>query len=156
MAGWWKAVPLATHWIRNFVTIVVMKLRIKGDSLRLRLTQSEVRRLGSGGVVEESIAFGPEAEQALVYRVGVGDAAMSIRTEFTSNELTVSISTMAAAQWTGSDEVAIEDRLEIGNGRLLHVLIEKDFACLTARHGEADNDTFPNPSAGCGSDSGTA
>ncbi len=44
-----------------------MKLRIKGDSLRLRLTQGEVTALDTGGVVEEKVRFGGGA--ALIYRL---------------------------------------------------------------------------------------
>ena len=44
-----------------------MKLRIKGDSLRLRLTQGEVRELAQRGVVSDQVRFGPGAH--LTYRI---------------------------------------------------------------------------------------
>ena len=38
-----------------------MKLRIRGDSLRLRLTRGEVEALADSGEVRETIHFGPSA-----------------------------------------------------------------------------------------------
>lgn len=125
-----------------------MKLRIKGDSLRLRLTQKEVGRLASDGVVEETIGFGTSPDQSLVYRVRRADTVASISTKFIVNELTVSVSADVAARWIGTEQVAMEAHNDIGNGRFLHILIEKDFACLTPRQGDEDKDTFPHPGTG--------
>ena len=44
-----------------------MKLRLQGNSVRLRLTRSEVERLRETGLVEESIEFG--SGELLVYRL---------------------------------------------------------------------------------------
>ena len=44
-----------------------MKLRIKGPSLRLRLTQGEVRALADAGQVQEAVPFG--AGVNLTYRL---------------------------------------------------------------------------------------
>jgi hypothetical protein len=44
-----------------------MKLRLQGNSVRLRLTRSEVERLRETGLVEESIEFG--SGESLVYRL---------------------------------------------------------------------------------------
>src|SRR5437870_1908972 len=130
-----------------FDTITNMKLRIKGDSLRLRLTRNEVDRLASEGIVEESIGFGASPHQSLIYRVRRDGSSSSIDAECADNELTVSVPTEITAQWIGTEEVGMEAHSDIGNGRFLHILIEKDFACLTPRPGDDDNDTFPHPAA---------
>jgi hypothetical protein len=44
-----------------------MKLRLQGNSVRLRLTRSEVERLREIGRVEESVDFG--AGEVLAYRL---------------------------------------------------------------------------------------
>ena len=49
-----------------------MKLRILGNSIRLRLTRGEVDRVCAGEWVEESTRFAPAPASALVYRVGPG------------------------------------------------------------------------------------
>jgi len=51
-----------------------MKLRIKGTSLRLRLTQGEIRALAQQGMIEERVPF-PHAQ--LVYRLRREAAARS-------------------------------------------------------------------------------
>src|SRR5690349_11573414 len=47
----------------------IMKLRIKGSSLRLRLTQGEVRQLEAQGEVAEQVEFGAGAK--LTYRLRI-------------------------------------------------------------------------------------
>ena len=133
-----------------FVTLKSMKLRIKGDSLRLRLTQGEVGRFASAGVVEETIGFCTSPDQSLVYRVYRDDSVASISAEFTDNELTVRVSADLATQWIGTEQVGMEAHTDIGNRRFLHIMIEKDFACLTPRLGDDDKDTFPHPATGGG------
>jgi 4-hydroxy-L-threonine phosphate dehydrogenase PdxA len=44
-----------------------MKLRIKGNSLRLRLTRGEVERLANAEQIVESIKFGIGEREQLVY-----------------------------------------------------------------------------------------
>jgi hypothetical protein len=44
-----------------------MKLRIKDDSLHLRLSQTHLRRLLESGRIEEPIYFGPESNAKLTY-----------------------------------------------------------------------------------------
>ena len=50
-----------------------MKLRIKGNSIRLRLLRSEVERLCSADIVSEEIRFGTATDQALKYSVAASD-----------------------------------------------------------------------------------
>jgi hypothetical protein len=45
-----------------------MKLRIQGNSLRLRLTQKEVARVRNGGLVESVIEFAPGRSLAYLWR----------------------------------------------------------------------------------------
>jgi hypothetical protein len=133
-----------------FVTVTCMKLRIKGNSLRLRLTRTEVDRFASEGVIEEMIGFGPEPDQILVYRLCRDDSVSSIQAGLANNELTVSVSAEFADHWIETEQVAMEAHNNIGNERFLHTLIEKDFACLAPRPGDDDKDAFPHPAAGRG------
>ena len=52
-----------------------MKLRLHAGSLRLRLSQSEVARLGETGKVEDSIEFSSGSE--LLYAIETGLAPRS-------------------------------------------------------------------------------
>jgi hypothetical protein len=63
------------------------------------------------------------------------------------NHLLVEVPREMAARWATGDEVGMEAKLSVGGGRELHVLVEKDFACLNGTD-EQNRDTFPNPLAG--------
>jgi hypothetical protein len=117
-----------------------VKLRIRGDSLRLRLTRSELRQLRETGSVVETIHFGASA---LEYELCSADVPAPVA-RFAGNRIQVSLPRAQANAWADGDEVGIaaEQALEHGS---LALLIEKDFRCLAPRAGEDDGDAFPNP-----------
>lgn len=123
-----------------------MKLRLRGNSLRLRLTQGEVNDLVRCGSVEEKTAFGPEA--LLSYAIALGDAP-SVSASFEAGAIRVTVPRAEARAWATSDRVGIEADQATFGGASLRVLIEKDFACLKARTGEDERDAFPNPNTTC-------
>ena len=71
-----------------------MKLRLQGNSVRLRLTRSEVERLREAGLVEESVDFG--AGEALTYRLHSTPEQGPVAAEYRHGALTVSVPTEAA------------------------------------------------------------
>ena len=119
-----------------------MKLRIRGSSVRLRLTQQEVLAVGRGERVEECVDFAPG--ERLVYALESSGDVVSAR--FRDGQVTVCIPPLLAREWSASDRVGIEAVQTLVAGVTLRLLIEKDFACLTARVGEDDKDAFPHPS----------
>ncbi|HEV7644018.1 MAG TPA: hypothetical protein VGO50_08775 [Pyrinomonadaceae bacterium] len=121
-----------------------MKLRIRNNSLRLRLTQSEVAQFGENGYVEEVIEFGAVPASHLTYAL-IALPENDIAAKFEDGKITISIPSPQARQWVDSDQVGIETDQDIGDGNKLRILVEKDFACAAPRHGEDDSDAFPNP-----------
>ena len=118
-----------------------MKLRIRGNSIRLRLTRSEVDRFAADGRVEESVHFGmgkPDFRYVLESLPGTATGAYA---EFTNNTILVFVPEEQAGIWVATDQVGIES----SEGSVPRVLIEKDFACLKERPGETEDDAFPNP-----------
>lgn len=120
-----------------------MKLRIRGNSLRLRLTQREVRTLVSHGEVAERIEFG--IGNALDYRLGMSETATECHAVLGDNCIVVFVPASVATRWADSDDVSIEAAQGLSGNKALKILIEKDFACLTERPGEDDSDAFPHP-----------
>ena len=118
-----------------------MKLRIQGDSIRLRLTQSEVARFAETGRVEATTHFG--AGDALTYALRAADVD-TLDAAFGGGRLTVLVPRAWAATWADSDEVGIEGARRC-DGRTLALLVEKDFECLHRRADEPD--AFPHPDA---------
>ena len=115
-----------------------MKLRIKGNSLRLRLTRPEVTRLRDEGLVEESADFGTGA--ILVYRLQSVATPGSLRADFHDGTISVVIPSETADAWAISDEVVIA-----AQAGALQISIEKDFRCLTRSDEEGERDAFPHP-----------
>ena len=122
-----------------------MKLRIRGNSIRLRLTKSEVAEIGAGRAVEETVEFDTERAQNFVYALVPAADAEKPYAVFDGNRITVFIARKQARDWAGTNQIGIESENFTGENRALRILIEKDFACLEPRAGEEDADTFANP-----------
>jgi len=118
-----------------------MKLRIKGDSLRLRLTRPEVQRLVEQGSVTETTAFSDAARFS--YAVRVDASREALWAEYAQAGMTVIIPEVQVKQWAGSELVGLYGEVVTGNG-VLTIAVEKDFACID-RDDPEDADAFPNP-----------
>ena len=119
-----------------------MKLRIKGDTLRLRVTQGELTTLATQGNVEDRIHFG--AGQALTYRLSVDAHAEELAASLAGNTIEVRVPARAAREWSQTDLVTLAGTQTLPQGTL-RIVVEKDWACLAPREGEAESDQFPHP-----------
>lgn len=124
-----------------------MKLRIRGNSIRFRVSQSELRQIAEQGFAEDAVTFGPE--QTLRYRVEVVPGGR-LAAAFSGSRLRLTVPSDRVQRWSGGDEVAIAGEQAIGGGQTLKILLEKDFHCLAPRAGEDESDLFPNPAATSG------
>ena len=119
-----------------------MKLRIKGDSVRLRLTRPEVGELDERGEVEDRVRFAAGA--ALVYRVKRDAVVATPTAAYDRNTIEVLIPEQAARTWCNTDVVTLEYTKQTAEGRL-QIVVQKDFSCLVPRVGEDESDQFPHP-----------
>ena len=118
-----------------------MKLRLHGNSLRLRLNRAEVAQFSKTGYVEESIEFSPGA--SLCYILESSSKITTPKAVFQNGELRIQISCTTSKEWTTTDRVGISGEQSLANGKALSILIEKDFKCM---HGDdTDVDAYPNP-----------
>jgi hypothetical protein len=115
-----------------------MKLRLRGNSIRFRLTRGEVERLSSEGLVEERVGVGT-GENGLIYALQLADVG-SPKAEFSEGRLAVLLPRTQAAKWAAGDLVGIE-----AADRDVRILVEKDFTCLQPRPGEDESDMYNNP-----------
>lgn len=125
-----------------------MKLRIRGNSLRFRLTQSELALLIRAGRVEDGLHFPPGASNRLVYAVEISNGGDGVRAWCRQDEIGISLPLRLAQIWNDTDQVGIEARLPLEGNAWLTVVVEKDFRCLQPRPGEDESDHFPNPQPG--------
>jgi len=124
-----------------------VKLRTTQNSIRLRLAQSDVRLFADNGFVEESVKFGPGADEVLSYRLERSNDIENVAAKLAGGRITVLIPAAEADRWTSSDDVFISAKPSEGSAGTLDILVEKDFACLTPRSGDEDLDAFPHPDA---------
>jgi hypothetical protein len=117
-----------------------MKLRIQGNSLRLRLTRKEVAQLHDSGRVESSVEFAPG--RTLAYALEGSPHATSVTASFDGRAILVVAPTPFITEWAEGDQVSIEGPSQAS----VQLLIEKDFQCLH-KPGHQDPDAYPNPLA---------
>jgi hypothetical protein len=123
-----------------------MKLRIKGDSLRLRIAPSEMARLLQDGRVEETVHFGADRDARLTYALEREDAGEPLSVRYEPGSVTVTLPSHSAREWAEGDAVGVYGAVNFGPTRL-EIAVEKDWACLDKS--DSDNvDTFPNPNQG--------
>src|SRR6185436_4449592 len=105
-----------------------MKLRIQGNSVRIRVTKSETAQLTAGVAVEQCTQFGPSS--CLRSSVTPSPTIQKTCVQFSNDKLAVFVPADEARRWGMSDSIAIERSEDIGSGTVLRILLEKDFQCL--------------------------
>jgi hypothetical protein len=108
-----------------------MKLRIHGDSLRLRLSPSEIDTLMGAGRIEETIHFG--LDQKLVYALVLTDEENRISASLIENAITVVMPRQWAVEWAETEKVGFETTQSVGKDGTLRILVEKDFHFIRRR-----------------------
>ncbi|MFT5723636.1 MAG: hypothetical protein ACI9JN_000753 [Bacteroidia bacterium] len=119
-----------------------MKIRINGDTIRLRLSQTEVAEIGKFNPVAQTTDFG---DTQFTYSLDTHITPLPISATYADNHMRISINQNIAALWANSDEVGISSNAAVKPS----ILIEKDFQCLTVRAGEDESDLFENPNTNC-------
>lgn len=126
-----------------------MKLRIRGDSLRLRLSQGDVARLAEHGRVEQSTHFAPGDAGRLDCTLTADPHVVALVAELEPRSIRVRLPVDLARLLTDTEEIGVRGEQDAGDGHSLAIVIEKDFECIAPRVGEPESDGFPNPRAEC-------
>lgn len=112
-----------------------MKLRIKGNSIRFRLTRSEVDRLAAEFNISEKVEFG---DQPLIYCVRCTDGD-ELTASFQDYTVVLGLPKAMVQEMVSTDRVGFK-----GQAGAISLLIEKDFTCLDDIE-EDQSDNYPNP-----------
>ena len=118
-----------------------MKIRFKGNSLRIRITRSELMDFRNVGYLDEKTEFG---NNSLTFALTKHLAGNHLSAEFSENKITMSIPEHLSLEWTETDHVGFEHEMEIGDGKKLFLILEKDYQCLD-QVAEDQSDQFANP-----------
>ncbi|HEA28431.1 MAG TPA: hypothetical protein ENH91_00295 [Leeuwenhoekiella sp.] len=120
-----------------------MKIRIKENTVRFRLTRSEVEQVCATGNYEEYTAFDSDC---FSYGVTVKEDIEYLTADFTGKRITLYLPKQFIEKWQNTDRVGFEHTMLLKNGKSLFLLLEKDFVCMDdTREDQADN--YPNPLA---------
>jgi hypothetical protein len=122
-----------------------LKLRVRDNSIRLRLTQSEVELVRTDGLVRGRVSFA--GSNNFDYILESSPATVKPEAHISNNVLTVRIPEAEIVSWSNSNEVSIAASQLLDGGEQLSILVEKDFACLAPREGEDETDMYPHPDA---------
>ena len=119
-----------------------MKLRVQGNSLRLRLSRSDMDRFAETGRIEDAVEFG--AGTPFVYALEMSEVP-ELSAAFENGRIRVCVPRAQATQWIAAGAPGLDGE-QRGNASPLAITIEKDFQCL---HSDAahDPDAFPNPAS---------
>ena len=123
-----------------------MKIRIKGNSIRYRLSKTEIDKFGRDGLLEEKTDFlnGP----SFFYRLQKKKGIVALEASFSENRISIFVPEEIANEWTGTTIVWFDTTMNIGDEKTLFILIEKDFVCLDHTF-EDQSDNYPNPNKIC-------
>jgi len=121
-----------------------MKLRIKGNSLRIRLTKTEVSKLADTGYLEEQTSF---PGNKFTYALQRTDAA-ALSATFESNKITMFVPDSFIKEWPVNSIVGLDRKMPLPGNESLYLLIEKDFVCLDHTT-EDQSDNYENPNKTC-------
>lgn len=117
-----------------------MKIRIKGNSVRFRLTRNEVKKLKTEGFCEEKTEF---MNEVFIYRLEAADVP-SLQSDFSEKTVTIKMPVNDSKEWFDIDQTGYQHEQTNANGSILTVLIEKDFVCLDETT-EDQSDNYPHP-----------
>jgi hypothetical protein len=126
-----------------------MKLRLRGNSIRVRLDRRDTSILIDRGSIEDGFRLGPGV--GFSYAVELGSAPREQpQASYADGRLTIRIDPKDAEEWLAGDRVGFDHEQEVDGG-VVRVVLEKDFACIDRPAGEEVDDAyaFANPSAAC-------
>ena len=122
-----------------------MKIRIKGNSIRIRLTKTEVDTFGKKGMLEDRTEFG---DGEFVYALCSIHSGDGLTATIKGNRITMWVPEKMKEEWTSTGLVGMQNKISTGPDKSLFLLLEKDFVCIDNTF-EDQSDNYPNPNAVC-------
>ena len=122
-----------------------MKLRIKGNSLRIRLTRTEVEKFVNTGYLEEQTFF---LENKFIYALQSRNDINEMSALFDQNKISIFVPSKLLVDWPQNDVIGFNSNMPLTTTDSLYILIEKDFICLDETT-EDQSDNYENPNKTC-------
>jgi len=122
-----------------------MKLRIKGNSIRMRLNKTDVSKLAENGSLVEETQF---PGNKFIYALQAVEGAAKLSATMNNNTLILQVPRAFVLDWPANDVVGLDAKMPVSATETLYLLIEKDFVCLDETT-EDQSDNFENPNKIC-------
>jgi hypothetical protein len=100
-----------------------MKLWIHGNSLRLRVSKTELAKIAETGKAEDAVRF--SSEQSLRYAIEVRPTG-AVTATFSGPAILVTLPKPRLDLWLRPNEVSVEGSQPLGGGKVLLIVLEKD------------------------------
>lgn len=123
-----------------------MKIRIKGNSIRLRLTKTDVSDLKEKGLVREKTVFNNET--VFNYALFIDAKSEEINAKYAEKTIEIFLPEKEAKILTDSQEITVKNSQYNGEEGGLFILIEKDLQCLDTTS-EDQSDMYENSKTKC-------
>jgi hypothetical protein len=116
-----------------------MKLRLRGNSVRLRVNQREVAALAAGRALSEGVRF--PAGNSFIYTLEPFPASAP-EASFRDGIICVKVPDSTLRDWATDDTIGLYFDLP-GRGSILKITIEKDLECVNESVEERDPYAYP-------------
>ncbi len=123
-----------------------MKIRIKGNSLRIRISKTEVDDFCKNGHLEERTEFGGNTFCYSLERAGNEG---ELNADFANGTITMFVPGHLVKDWDTNNTVGFSHNKPLPAGGSLFLLLEKDFKCIDSSVPEDQSDNYDNPLQTC-------
>ncbi len=118
-----------------------MKIRIRNNSVRFRLTKSEVSKLSSTGSIQSVTDL---SNKSFIYAVNSKNDIEEMSVALEANGIILNIPDKFLADWAINDKMGFYGEQLNKSGSTTKLVLEKDFVCLDAT-AEDQSDNYENP-----------
>ena len=122
---------------------IQVKIRIKGNSIRYRLTKSEVETFSKNGYFKDTTNFG---NTTFTYALKAKEDVDTLEAQFQANIITLFLEKSESESWFESNQIGFSHTVKRVDGSELSLLLEKDFVCMDETV-EDQSDNYVNPKA---------
>jgi hypothetical protein len=119
-----------------------MKVRLFRSSVRFRVRKPDLETLLRQGSLTERLVVDPASGAGIEFRLELAQGIDALELAAQKSGCAIRVPHAMAIAWAASSEVGLHGETAWG----VRLIVEKDFACLEPRPGEANDGTFPRPS----------
>ncbi|MCE7064332.1 DUF7009 family protein [Dyadobacter sp. CY326] len=118
-----------------------MKIRIQRNSVRFRLSKTDIAQLSKTGFLKEETIF---MNARFGYAISRSTTDNELSATFEDGTIVLIMPEHLINGWAENDVVGFKANMQVNDAEPLHLLVEKDFKCLD-NVAEDQSDNYENP-----------